>query len=298
MMRRAVSISMTVWLCALLGAAPRALSQDSVTTARALLLKGRYAEAAERFAAAADNDVAAAIGLAQTKLVTGKRADARAVLEAAAERFPKSAAIRAELAQLAIARGEYAAASESTAAALALDRDCVVARWCQAELLRLAGKLDEAQTAYGWFIGYYNRAPRIEDPAVLLFIGRGVAEHARWTRNSRQFGRLVNDVYPAALAREANYWPAHLQSALLYLEKFNEADAATELARGLAINPSAAELHAARAELALTRFDLAAAKGAIDRALEINPELLWAYQLRADWFLADLRITEAIAALE
>ena len=103
---------------------------------------------------------------------------------------------------------------------------------------------------------------------------------------------------PAALAREPSYWPAHLHAALLYLEKFNEADAAVEIVRGLAINPNAAELHAARAELALLRFDLSSAKASTDRALEINSELIWAHQLRADWFLADLRLEEAGAVLQ
>src|SRR5262249_38932050 len=161
----------------------------------------------------------------------------------------------------------------------------------------LAGRLDEAEWGYGWFVSYYNRSPRIDQPGDLVLIARGGAEHTRWTRNSSQFRRIVNDIFPAVLAREPNYLPAHLQAAPLYLDKFKEAEAAGEMAGGLAINPSGAELHAARAELALARFDLLAAKSSIDRALEINPELVWAHQLRADWFVADLRLEEAIVVL-
>ena len=95
------------------------------------------------------------------------------------------------------------------------------------------GKLEEAERAYAWFTTYYNRAPRVSSAEDLVFVSRGVAEHARWTRNSGQFRRLVNEVLPAAVAREPNFWPAHLESALLYLEKYNEADAAAEIRAGL-----------------------------------------------------------------
>jgi tetratricopeptide (TPR) repeat protein len=277
---------------------PRACAQIEASTARAMQFRGRFDEAIERYSTAAGHDPAAAIGLARCKLATGKRAEAQLELTAAAERFPKSAPIQAELSLLSLARGDHVAAAKQAAAALAIDKDCLAARWAQAELLRLEGKLNEAQNAYGWFIGYYNRSPRIENPDDLVFIGCGVAEHARWTRNSSQFRRLVNEVYPTALTREPSFWPAHLELARLFLEKFNQADAVAEIARGLAINPNAAELHAARAELALARFELAPAKRSLDRALEINPELLWAHQLRADWLLADLRLTDAIAVLQ
>src|SRR5205814_1540669 len=128
--------------------------------------------------------------------------------------------VRAELALLALIHGDHEAAKEHSEAALALDKDCVAARWVAAELLRLSGRLKEAQNAYGWFIGFYNRAPRIDSADDLILIGRGVAEHARWTRNSTQFRRLINEVYPAAIARDADCWPAHLETARLYIEKF------------------------------------------------------------------------------
>lgn len=266
--------------------------------AETLLLKGRYEEATERFAEQASDDPRAAIGLARTRVSVGRRADALATLRSAADKFPKSAAIRAELAVLLLANGEHGESSTHAGTALELDENSIAARWAQAELLRLSGKIEEAQKAYGWFVSFYNRAPRIGDPQDLIYIGRAAAQHARWTRNSNQFRRIVSDVYPAALRRERDFWPAHLESALLFLEKFNERDAAAEITAGLAINSRAAELHAARAAMELDSFDLAAAKVSLDRALAINPELIWAHQLRADWFLADVKPTEAIAALE
>jgi cellulose synthase operon protein C len=272
-------------------------AENEADAARALYLKGRYAEAAERFERIVPQDAASRIGLARCRLATGKRDEAERILREAVEKMPAEAGLQAELALVALDRGDLDAAQSRAAKAIELDKDCVGARWVQAEVLKGVGKLNEAERAYAWFTTYYNRAPRVNSDEELVFVSRGVAEHARWTRNSGQFRRLVNELLPAAVAREPGYWPAHLEAAKLYLEKYNEADAAAEIARGLAINANAAELHAARGELALVRFDLGAAKGAIDRALEINPELAWAHRLRADWLLADLRPAEAIMVL-
>ncbi|HEX5106412.1 MAG TPA: tetratricopeptide repeat protein, partial [Pirellulaceae bacterium] len=267
-------------------------------SATALLLRGRYDEAAEQYAALASKDPAAAIGVARCRLAVGKSDDAASALATAAGWFPTSAEIQAELALLALARGNEEGAQKQSAGALALDKDCVAAHWVRAELLKHEGRLKEAEQAYAWLTDYYNRAPRIDDLQQLIWIGRGAAEHARWTRNSKQFRRLVSELYPSALRLEKDFWPARLEAAQLYLEKFNQSDAAAEIAAGLAINPQAAELHAARAALALESFDLATAKSSLDRALEINPRLVWAHQLRADWLLCDVRPAEAIEVLQ
>jgi len=286
-----------VWLV-LVVVTPVLADDGDELAARKHLLKGRYAEASERYGALADTNPPAAIGLARALSATGKSDKARRALDEAAKRFPDSAAIHAELALSAYNRGDYGAAERHKSDALKLDKDCVPAHWVEAELFKSSGKLAEAERAYAWFTTYYNRAPRIDDPETLILIARGVAEHARWTRNRNQFRRLVSDVFPAALRLDADYWPARLEAALLYLEKYNEPDAASEITAGLAINPQAAELHAARAALALGSFDLATAKSSLDRALEINPRLIWALQLRADWLFADVRPGEAVAVLE
>ncbi len=278
--------------------APLAGEAADLAVARSLFLTGRYDEAAEQFATAGTDDPAAVVWLARCKVAVGKRDEAVKALSTALAWHPKSAAIPAELAVLALDRGDHDAAAKHVAAALELDDDSVPARYVQAELLKASGKLTEAQEAYAWLGKFYNRATRIDDPQSLVLLGRGVAEHARWTRNSNQFRRLVSDVYPAALRQDKQFWPAHLEAAQLYLEKFNEPDAASEIAAGLAINSQAAELHAARAALALGSFDLATAKASLDRAVEINPELIWALELRADWLFADVRPAEAIEILE
>src|SRR5262245_24457536 len=192
-----------VCLAWLAGGVYSAAAEES--TAHMLLLKGRYTEAAQWYLRDISTDPAAAIGLGRCKLATGKRDEAQAALQTAAETFPTSAAVRAELGLLALGRGDQDAAEKLAAAALALDKDCAAAHWVHAELLLRAGKVTEAQTAYAWFIEYYNRAPRINDPEDLLWIARGASQHARWSRNSNQFQRLINEVFPAALRLSPNF---------------------------------------------------------------------------------------------
>src|SRR5262245_65386413 len=142
-------VGVAIFVCAALLAPAIAAADDQPRT---LLLKGRYDEAAAEFAKSTGEDPAAAIGLARCRLAIGKRDDAAAALAAAAEKMPQSAVIRGELALLALRRGDHDAAAKLAGEAVALDKDCVSAHWVQAELLRLSGKIPEAQSAYAWFI--------------------------------------------------------------------------------------------------------------------------------------------------
>ena len=171
------------------------------------------------------------------------------------------------------------------------------AQWIRAELRCRAGRLVEAQAIDKSLVDLYNATDEIKDPDALRYIGLAAAQFARWNRLSDQFHFLVNDLYPAILKANQDYWPAHYEAGRLYLEKFNQADAAVEFQRALAINPQAAEVHAAVAALALQNYELSAAQTSIDRALAINPRLLAARQLQADVLLADFEPGDAAMSL-
>src|SRR5262249_39314608 len=96
----------------------------------------------------------------------------------------------------------------------------------------------------------------------------------------------------------STYWPAHLEAAQLFIEKYNRSDALDELNAALAINPNAAEAHAARAMIALQQFDLDSARTEIQRALAINPRLVVAHQLDADFQMVASGPNAAIPILE
>ena len=129
----------------------------------------------------------------------------------------------------------------------------------------------------------------------LRWIGLAAAQYARWHRLSDQFDFLVNELYPDALKLDPAYWPAHYEAGLLFLEKYNEADAAREFKAALEINPQAAEVHAALAALALENHNFEEAEASLHRALEINPRLLTARQIEADLAWLNLEVPETLA---
>jgi len=266
--------------------------------ANRLLLAGKYAEAVDAFTKLLEKEpVAAAVGLARSHASTGNLDKATRGLSACVEKHPDAADAWAELARLAFDRGDYTAAAKAVEAALKARDNQFQARWIQAELLRVAGKLKEADAAYKWFVDYYN-GHEVSDPESLHWIGLGAGQFARWNRLSDQFHFLVNELYPDSLKDAPDFWWANYEAGLLFLEKYNQADAARELKAALRINPNAAEVHAALAELALQNFELDAARRSADRAIEINPKLLSAHLHRADILLANFDAAEAIKVLE
>lgn len=277
-------------------------ADPTTSEARSLYLHGNFSEAGEAFAKLADKDpVAAAIGQARCLSAVGKADEAVKLLEAAAKKNPKAGELPSELAELALARGEYKTAAEQAETALEnLKSGSTQAQaiWVVAELRRLDGRLDEAKKHYKQLVEIYNNEDEIKDADALRYIGLGAAQYARWNRLSEQFHFLVNELYPDIRKLDKDYWPAHYEAGLLYLEKFNQAEAAAEFKAALAINPQAAEVHAAVAALALQNYELTEAQAAIKRALEINPRLLAANQLLADVQLANFEPGEALKSLE
>ena len=274
-------------------AAPRFAHAADVAEARKLLARGKYAEALEAFGqGAARTEPASALGIARCLRATGKLEPAKEALRAALKDHPDAAALRAELALIAVEQGDYALARQEADAALKQDGNQLPARWALAELDRLSGKLEEANRSYRWFVDYYN-ANEISDAETLGWIGLPAAQYARWNRLSDQFSFLVNELYKDALALDVTYWQAPYEQGRLFLEKYNQPDALKAFRAALAINPNSAEAHSALAGLALQNFDLAEATRSIDRALAINPVLLSARQLQADVLMANVEPLKA-----
>ncbi len=262
--------------------------------AQQLLQSGNYAESLEQFAPLLKRQLPeAAVGTARAFGAIGKREEATATLAAARQRFPKNADILAESARLAFETGDPKQTREFVDGALKSDESQLLARWLDAELLRTSGQIEAADAANKWFVDYYNRTEQFQQAEDLILIGQAAAQYARWNRLSDQFSFLVNDLYPAALELDKGCWQAHWQAALIFLEKFNEADAAKEIDRGLRVNPNSAELLVAKAQLALQRYELGAAKDAAERALEINPNYLPARLLLADIQFANFEPRDA-----
>jgi Tfp pilus assembly protein PilF len=268
--------------------------------ALALLRHGRYPEARQSYERlAAQDPVTAAIGIARCHQAVGALDEAIRSLAAAAKGRPHAADLHAEWAALEFERGAYDSAQAHVDRALRDDADQLQARYWQAELHRVAGRLDRANEAYGWFISFYNaQQDSLPDAEAFRWIGLAAAQYARWNRNSGQFHFLIETLYPDALARDSSFWRAHLEEALLFTEKYNRPEGLEELRRALAINPNAAEALAGRALIALQEFDLDTVRVYVDRALAIDPRLVRAFQLRADLEMLTAGPRAAAATLE
>ena len=281
---------------------------DAIGEARKLLLRGNYAEAAELYKhllqhrppsppaplpQAGEGSLSAAVGLARCLTARGKDDEAQKALLAAPG---KSADVSAELAALAFERGAVDEARKRAEEAVKLDRDQLHARWLLAELARTLGRLDEADRGYQWLVRYYNDHD-VKQAESLRWIGLAAAQSARWHRQADQFHFLVNELYPDALQQDPDYWPAHYEAGVLFLEKHNQADAAKEFQAALEINPNAAEVHAAVASLAMEQRDGEKAQASLARALEINPRLLDAWLLKADLLWANFQVSESLQLL-
>lgn len=193
-------------LAAVVGTLPPLLIQSaaaadtSLAAARRHLLRGRYAEAEQAYAALAEQHPAeAALGLARTQASRGQTTGAIHTLEAAIARLKPQGGNRAggngaaakppgpgpfvpdpvsdlyaELAVLHLECGNtvprprddpqqaggMAPADAAVAAALAIEPAHPTARWVQAELARMRGQLKTAAEGYEWFVDFYNRHQR------------------------------------------------------------------------------------------------------------------------------------------
>lgn len=274
-------------------------AEESFVEADRLRLTGRYAEAGDFYDRLSKIDAPrATLGRAACLAAKGNEVDAEKLVLAAFAAHPASASLSAQLGWYAFQRGDYALASQRVEKALQLDDGNLMARWISAEQKRVSGELTKAEQEYQWFVRFYRQRPNNLDAESMHWIGLAMSQLARWNRNSDQFSFLVNDLYPVAFKENKNFWPARLESAILLAEKYNFADATTELNAALAINPNASEVHAWRAALALKTFDLEATRIALERAFAINPRLLVAHQLKADSLLADTRPADAMEVLE
>jgi cellulose synthase operon protein C len=267
--------------------------EDALVDARKALLAGRYAEAVELFAPLAKERPEAAMGLSRCYSERGKDEKARKTLEAGGKHPP----LLAELARLAFERGDYATAQTKADEALKLEPDQPLALWIRAETDRVAGRYNEAEQGYRRLVHYYNQN-EVKDPEALCWIGQAAAQSARWNRQSNQFQFLVQELYPDALDRQPDFWPACYEMGLLFLEKHNPAQVLRSLQDAEKINPQSAAVHAALARAWLEQRDADRAEAELNRALEINPRLLDAWLVKADLAWANLDPAETLAIIE
>ncbi len=152
---------------------------------------GRYEEAAEIYTESAETDPAAAVALARCLRAQGKSKQAVEKLSPLAD---GQAAVLAELARLALERGDHAEAKARADEAVGLDDKELMAVWINAEVDRVSGRLDDAERKYVRLIRHYN-ATDIEQAESLRWIGLAAARYARWNRRHQR--RLAGSAWRA-----------------------------------------------------------------------------------------------------
>ncbi|WP_417383249.1 tetratricopeptide repeat protein [Gimesia sp.] len=232
-------------------------------------------------------------GLIELDRQMGKSSDAIKRLEAAIKQLPDQPVLHATGARLTYESGDYEKANQYVTRALALDANQPLAHLIQAHLLTDAGKIDEANEGYRWFVRYYNRA-QPEDAETLLLIAEGATQYARWNSVSQIFTFVINTVCPDAIKADPLAWQAAYLSGSILQEKYNRPQAADEFTAALKINPQAADVYVALAlsSIEVHEFDLAAKM--IERALEINPRSIDALLTRCDLELINGQYQQAL----
>ncbi|MBS0266951.1 MAG: tetratricopeptide repeat protein, partial [Planctomycetes bacterium] len=292
---RRLGMATVCLVCGLsLAVSAQAAEDPRFEEARVHFQRGRIPEALELYDKLGEAGLEpgrVAIGKSRCLEFRGEWKEATEVLEQAAS-ADDDPALLARLAEIYLAQGRFDVAEQRLKRALELDATLPAVKLIEADLLAAQGKLQQANTAYHWFVRYYNQE-QPEDSETLILVARGASQYARWNSVPQIFDFVVNTLCTDAQAKDANCWQARLISGMLLLEKFNRAQAIPELKQALAINPHAAEIHAALALAALQDRNLAEAGSHLQRALERNPKHPFVLRLAADIALADGRLDVA-----
>lgn len=291
-----------IGLIVALAAAP-AVADERLDNARALLLRGRYAEALEAAKGLQAEQPSEAILLqVEALLETGKSDEAHELLIALFRRETESQTVARSIALLADRhRLNHDIARLALERTLQLDPDDLIGRWLQARqhLAKLsqddAGEqaTKDARQALAWFPENLEKLnPKTAEESLAL--ANGLVEHARWSQESKWFDIAVNQVLGDAEKKFSRHWRIPFERARLFAERHNEPAAVDSLNAALAKNGSAAELHALRARLAVDKFDMVAARRSLEQVRRLNERLREIPLIEADIAFAELRPQQAL----
>jgi tetratricopeptide (TPR) repeat protein len=266
-------------------AAPAAADGPALKSARQRLLRGNVEEAVgqyEELAKDAKQKSAAAAGLSRCYEAKGEYDKALAVVDGALKDDAKALDLLARRAELLYLRGRWDEAEKAAEDALAVDKQCVRARWVRLQVWRDRGQLAKVKPELPWFTRYYNEAD-VKDADDLYTLGLAVSEYTRWKKGlADQFQDVLTELYGGALRIDKDFWPAEYQSGRLLLEKYNRPEALDAFNKALTINPNAPEPYVGKALAAMERLELKEAEDLAERALKSNPNHAEALRVLAD----------------
>ena len=277
-------------------AEPAAASPE-LARARALIVRGEYADAEKQLAAplkkAGAERAQATLAKAEIELLTGRYDDAAktAAKAAALGRDAKIAAapIRAE----ALARQGKTSDAIDALREVEREDEARRARLLLGELLIRTGKRGEARAPLMTVIEDYNSDKITStDAEGLSLVGRA----AHLLRSARD----ANDAFNAAeKAGAKSRVESLLWRADLFLDKYDPGHATQVVKEAQKLAPRDPRVHVAMARVKLeSAMDFGAAASEITQALEANPNLAEAYFVQAGLALRDMEIDAADRAAD
>ncbi len=252
------------------------LAQRTEDPTDALLRQGKYEEVIGRCRSRLrtdPGDVSVGYSLIRAYQETGRLAEAEQTARELLARAPADAQLHYLLGEIFFATGrddlaeaEYRQAMQASSGLAPL-----AARLSRGILLRTQGKYDEAEAEFRALV---RRASSEDGPTagILTLVARALVFLEEYHEANRMFA--------AAIRADPQFLDAYLHAGMLYVEKYNYAEAASFFREALSINPASAVAYLGLArskEIEGGRDALALA----ERALALNPALVPAYDLLA-----------------
>ncbi len=282
-------------------ASPPAASQPAATLrdAHDLYMEGYYDRAVEQYdilAADPQNRLAATLGIARCRLMTGDYADAEARLATVQDTGTRSAEWFTLAMELDATLGRYPEGIDHARQAVKLENAHYQARYGLGQLLETVGRRDEAVEAYRWFETLVSqRFP--ETAEAVTATAQGFNRYNILTTHPNLNERTVyvlQELLQVAYTRmDRTCWPARVAAADLLRSRFNLAEAAADYQAALRINNNLPEAYVGLGRIALNAWDFDESDRRVDQALAVNPRYVPALTLRAEQKITERRYAEA-----
>lgn len=261
-------------------------AQTDLAAGWSAFYRGESAVAADHFARASSTAqrAEALVGQSLSLQELGRYADCRALLAKAIAERPE-AKLHHRLGELDLFLGEQRAALDHFAKALQLSPQYLPSQFYHALLQWHFGERAAARRVFETMLQFYRTAPAPTATEIAL-----VARACTYLERFHDANRL----FEKAVKQEPHNWQLYLPWGELFLEKYNDGEAAAVFGEALQQNPKCipALLGLARAQAAA---DLGAAIERTKNILTQNPQLPAAQTQTAELLLAANQETEAAA---
>lgn len=269
-------LRMLIPLVAVALSAVGCLAQNRVEEADGLLRRGKYQEAialCRSQLASHPADVRAGHILIRALDETGQWPEAERVARERLAHAPKDPTVHRLLGDIYFATGRYDEADAAYTQAIRLSEgvEQIAPRLSRGILFRARGKDSEADAEFRSILAV-AQSEDLRTADALTTVARALVFLERYHDANRMFAAAIN--------ADPQFLDAYLHAGMLYVEKYNYAEAASFFRDALGVNPSSAMAYLGLARSKLidgSREAIALAR----RALEINPSLVPAYDLLA-----------------